>query len=123
MPLSQRRSAQGRLTRRHNAVLPSTMTTKGRFIPLTPPLTPDIGKADGPSTTEYGRGYSDTSDDERRGPGRDSFSAINSSEYTPVSSVSDAEQELREVRTEGHAELLRLAQSGHQMPKRRRSTT
>jgi hypothetical protein len=39
---------------------PSTMTTKGRFIPLTPPLTPEIGKADGPNTTEYDRGFSGT---------------------------------------------------------------
>jgi hypothetical protein len=97
------------------------MTTKSRFIPLTPPLTPEIGKADGSSATEYDRGFSDTSDGERRGSGRDPFSVINSSEYSPVS---DAELELREVETEGHAELLRAwrAQSDQGL-KRRRSTT
>jgi hypothetical protein len=84
-------------------------------------MTPEIGKADGPSTTEYDRGFSDTPDDKRRGSGRDPFSVINSSEYPPVS---DAEQELREVETEGHAELLRTwrAQSD-QMIIQHRSTT
>jgi hypothetical protein len=117
MPWSQRRSTQGRLTRQRNAVL----ATKGRFIPLMLPLTPEIWKADGSSATEYDRGFSDTSDDERRGSWRDSFSVINSSEYSPVS---DAELELREVETEGHAELLRAwrAQSD-QMLRPRRSTT
>jgi hypothetical protein len=78
----------------------STVATKGRFIPPTP----EIEKAGGPSTTEYDRGFSDTSDDERRGL----FSVMNSSEYSPVSGVA---QEPREVKTEDQAELLCLAQS------------
>jgi hypothetical protein len=65
------------------------VTTKGQFIPLTP----EIEKASGPSTTEYDRGHSDTSDDERRGPP----SVMDSSEYSPVSGV---EQEPREVKAE-----------------------
>jgi hypothetical protein len=64
------------------------MTNESGFAPLTP---------------ENERGFSGTSDDEGRGP----LSVIDSSEYSPVS---DVEQESREVKTEGQAELLRLAQ-------------
>jgi hypothetical protein len=73
-----------------------TVTNGDRFIPLTP----EIEKASGPSTTEYDRGYSDTSDDE----GRDQSNVMDSSEYSPVS---DAEQEPRKVKTED----LRMAQA------------
>jgi hypothetical protein len=67
--------------------------------------------ASGPSTTEYDRGYSDTSDDEGRGQSN----VMDSSEYSPVS---DAEQEPRNLKTEG----LLLAQYTQGL-KRRRSTT
>jgi hypothetical protein len=94
----------------------STVTTKGRFTTLTPPLTPEREKADGPNTSEYDRGFSDTSDDKRRG----SFSARDSSEY--CSPVSDVEQELREVKTEDQAELfytwLSLPRRSHSIDRR-----
>jgi hypothetical protein len=61
------------------------------------------------------------SDDERRGSEGGSFGVINSSEYPPVS---DAEYELREVETEGHAELLRAWRAkSDQMPTQHQSTT
>jgi hypothetical protein len=89
----------------------STVATKGRFIPLMP----EIEEASGPSTTEYDRGHSDTSDDERRGPP----SVMDSSEYSPVS---DVEQEPREVKTEDQAELLRLVQAAQMLTQRRQTT-
>jgi hypothetical protein len=46
----------------------STATTKGGFTPLTPEI--EIEKAGGPSTTEYDRGFSDTSDGEGSGDDR-----------------------------------------------------
>jgi hypothetical protein len=78
----------------------SFMTNTDGFIPLTP---------------EHDRGFSDTPDDERRGP----FSVMDSSEYSPVS---DVEQELQEVKTEDQSELLRLAQSAQVLTQRRPTT-
>jgi hypothetical protein len=82
-------SKRARMTNAQAQCNPSTVTNESGFTPLTP---------------VNDRGYSDTSDDERRG----SFSVMDSSEYSPVS---DVEQEPREVKTEDQAELLRLAQS------------
>jgi hypothetical protein len=83
----------------------STVTNESGFTSLTP---------------VSDRGHSDTSDDEGRG----SFSVMNSSEYAPVS---DVEQEPREVKTEGQAELLtrellRLAQFAQMLTQHRPTT-
>jgi hypothetical protein len=55
---------RARMTKAQAQCSTSTVTNEDRFIPLTP----ENEKASEPSTTEYDRGYSDTSEDERTGP-------------------------------------------------------
>jgi hypothetical protein len=72
------------------------------FTTLAPPLTPDGKGASESGATKCNRGYSDTPDDERRGPP----SVMDISGYSPVSGV---EQEPREFKTEDQAELMHMA--------------
>jgi hypothetical protein len=67
----------------------STVTNEDRFIPLTP----ENEEVSGPSTTEYDRGHSDTSEDERTGPSE----MRGSSGYSPVSDVEPEQQKVKIV--------------------------
>jgi hypothetical protein len=79
MPRSQRPSKRARVTEAQAQCGPSTVTNENRFIPLTP----EDEKASESSTTEYDRGYSDTSENERTGPPE----RRGGSGYSPVSDV------------------------------------
>ena len=100
-------SKRARVTEAQAQYSHSAVTNEDRFIPLTP----EIETAGGPSTTEYDRGYSGTSDDEGRGQSN----VMGSSEYSPVS---DAEQEPRKFKTED----LRMAQALQVLTHRRQTT-
>jgi hypothetical protein len=66
----------------------STVINEDQFTPLTP----ENEKASESSTTEYDRGQSDTSEDERIGPSEMS----GSSEYSPVSGVEPEQQKVKQ---------------------------